>query len=120
MENVSLLSNKLCVITHFFTGIWLFSSSTKRLYYLIFLMVKYRVGLNIFQTGQYLRFPWAVTEVTIFLDAVLHSLVDCLSVLKMDTADSSDMSVNFYQSTRHHTAGDSNLYLLVSSCIFLF
>jgi len=41
-----------------------------------FSMVKYRVGLNIFQTGQYLRFPWAVTKVTIFLEAVLHSLVD--------------------------------------------
>lgn len=38
MENVSLLSNKLCVITHFFAGIWLFSSSTKHLYYPIFFL----------------------------------------------------------------------------------
>ena len=78
MENVSLLSIKLCVITHFFTGIWLFSSSTKQLYYPnLFTVIKYRVGLNNFRTGQCLRFPWTVTKkVTNFLDAVLHSRVD--------------------------------------------
>jgi hypothetical protein len=45
-------------------------------------------------------------------DALLSSwcLLSCSSILKMEVAVCSELSVNIYQSTRHHITGDSNLH----------